>query len=299
MKLQRHASARFSPSNADVAALERRLQAIYRNVPEKEWDQVQFYDRIFKFHGPLRTTKRWTAQERLDASLFFQFREKAEVALTAASSWYGGDYFEFGAHDLNTFRNMLSAYSINGLDDPYPDVRFYAFDIFGKDATSSAETRASIDAFEAETSYFAPFTTQGDTLALHERYLDQHAIYRDKCHLVQGYFQDTLTPEFRASYLADGRQIGFAFLDVNMTPSYQIVFDFIFEMMAPASYLYMDEYNFSDVILMFEHFTDALRRERNIGCTYVRNAGGFGALFRLHDLSNGTPQLNLTSRRNR
>jgi hypothetical protein len=90
------------------------------------------FDRRFDFVGRLKTTKKGVDPfgtgliSKHLASVYFQYREKSEVALAAASSWYGGDYMEFGAHGMNTFRNMLSAFDLFDLQTRFPDTRFYA-----------------------------------------------------------------------------------------------------------------------------------------------------------------------------
>ncbi len=264
--------------------------ALFRDIPAAERGDVQVFDRLYKLHGPLRSTAGLTADAKLAAELHFLFREKAEVALTAGSSWYGGDYFEFGAHDLNTFRNMLSAYDMCGMTQAYTDVRFYAFDIFGDLAKpgSSASTDESLNA------YFAPYTQGGNAIKLHEKYLDQHNLFRDKCILVQGLFQDTLTPEFKSIYLKENRKIGFAFLDCNVGSSYRTVFEFIFDMMGENSYIYMDEYFQNPLVPnYFAQFTEELRKQRSMGSLYIRNAGGYGAVFRLHPIWQDTSPLSL------
>lgn len=253
---------------------------LFKDLPQSARRDIQFFDRLYKFHGPLRSTADFSSQSKLDAELHFHFREKAEVALTAGSSWYGGDYFEFGAGDLNTFRNMLTAYDICGMTQAHTDVRFYAFDIFG-----SLDVAGSSESADELKEYFAPYTANGNQIKTHEGYLDQHGLFRDKCFLNQGLFQNTLTKEFKEKYLAEKRDIGFAFLDCNMGASYKIVFEFIFDMMRSSSYIYMDEYlQNPSVIEYFEQFSNELRNQRNIGAVYVRNAGGFGGLFRLYPL---------------
>lgn len=249
---------------------------LFNGLDPSERGDMQVFDRLYKFHGPLRSTSRMSAQGKQDAELHFHFREKAECALTVCSSWYGGDYFEFGSHDLNTFRNMLTAYDLSGMSRAYQDVRFYAFDVFGKmDDPSDADLRQ----------YFEPYSSQGDRLEQHHGYVRSHGLFTDRCELVQGLFSDTLTAERKAAYLAEGRKIGFAFLDCNIGSSYRTVFEFIFGMMGDHSYIYMDEYlQNPDVVSQFEQFTADLRKERNMGALYVRNAGGFGALFRLYPI---------------
>lgn len=238
---------------------------------------------LYKNGGPLRSTVGSSLADKTTADCYFQHREKADVALTVGTSWYGGDYFEFGSHDLNTFRNMLSAYDLCGMTRNYDDVRFYAFDIFGK-----VDERAD----QGFKDYVAAYTKNGCRLAEHERYIADHGLYPDRCHLVQGLFADTLTPERRDAYMAEGRKIGFAFLDCNIGPSYKTVFEWIFPMLGEHSYIYMDEYlQNPDVIAQFEQFTAALRKKRNMGAVWVRNAAGFGGLFRLHPIS--TAELDL------
>src|SRR5258707_2324023 len=205
-----------------VLDLPNACRLLFKDIPASSRQDIQFFDRLYKFHGPLRSTSELSSQAKLAAELHFHFREKAEVALTTGSSWYGGDYFEFGSHDLNTFRNMLTAYDMCGMTQQYQDVRFYAFDIFGElDAGSSDDLGT----------YFAPYTLNGDKIELHREYLDQHNLFRDKCILVQGLFQNTLTPEFKAKYKAEKRDIGFAFLDRNVGTSYKTDFEFIFDLM--------------------------------------------------------------------
>lgn len=265
--------------------VDRLASTIFKDLPGHAWRDVQFFDRLYKFHGPLRSTADLDAQTKLDAELHFHFREKAEVALTAGSSWYGGDYFEFGSGDLNTFRNMLTAYDICGMTQAYKDVRFYAFDIFGNLDAAKPPSDPSAAFDDDMTEYFSPYTQGGDQLKLHQAYLDQHDLFRDKCFLVQGLFEHTLTDERRATYMAEGRSIGFAFVDCNIDKSYRTVFEFIFQMMGENSYIYMDEYfQHPAVVTYFEQFMEELRSQRNIGCLYIRNAGGFGALFRLYPL---------------
>jgi len=257
---------------------------LFKDIQQQhERDNIQFFARIRNSSGALRSTAEFSDAARLSAEVYFHHQEKAEIALTAGSSWYGGDYFEFGSVDLNTFRNMLSAYNICGMTRQHPDVRFYAFDIFGDPTVNAPEGGGDVDQdFVASLSHF---TENGDQMKLHERYLDQHNLYRDQCFLVQGLFQNTLTNDFKEKYKAEKREIGFAFLDCNRTPSYKTVFDFIFDLMAEESYIYMDEFfQNPSVIEYYKQFTEKLRKERNIGSVYIRNAGGFGGLFRLYPL---------------
>jgi hypothetical protein len=267
--------------NHRLAHWERRWRKLQSPFKDLELTETQCFDRFFKFHGPMKSTAQLTDQDRLDACLFYQYREKSECALTAASSYYGGDYMEFGALDLNTFRNFLSAYDIFKLDDRFPDTRFYAFDIFGKMETTNPETQNFVDEMEASLPYFSKFTLRGDLLEEHHRYVEDHALYKDRCHLVQGYFHDTLSESFKARLIEEGRSIGFAFLDCNRPENYRIVFEWIYEILGDHSYIYLDEYlQVPGVREYFEDFAGKLKA-RGLNVTYIRNAAGFGALFRV------------------
>lgn len=252
---------------------------------------------LFKMNGPLESSQYWSDQDRQDTEVYFHHAAKGEVMLTVASSWYGGDVWEFGSGDLNTFRDMLTAYNICGMTRAYPDVRFYACDIFGKLDKDVGEHKR----------YFDPYTIHGDRLKWHRDLLNAHGLYLDKCHLVQGLFEDTLTQELKDTWRNDKtvsddysetalhlppefrnsvkRQIGFASLDCNIPSSYKTVLEWIFDAMAPNSYLYLDEgLQSPEVLSMWEQFTETLRYKRNIGAVYIRNAAGFGSLWRLFPL---------------
>lgn len=52
------------------------------------------------------------------------YRARAEIALDVASNYPGGDYFEFGAGSLNSFRTFLAAFDLNGHAERFPELRF-------------------------------------------------------------------------------------------------------------------------------------------------------------------------------
>lgn len=208
-------------------------------------------------------------------------REKSDAAMAATTSWYGGDYFEFGSVGLNTFRSFLSAFHIAGLDTRFPDTHFYAFDVFGNLTSPDEATASEMKSFDQRTGYFSD-QFSGDEIAHHRRLIEQHKLFVDQCHLVQGFFADTLTAQRVAQLQSEGRQIGFAFIDCNFEEFYKQVFEFIFDLMAPNSYIYMDEYfQSSGAAHLFDDFADRLRERRDIECMYVRSAGAFGGMFRL------------------
>jgi len=90
---------------------------------------VNKYPQIHAGNGPLVSSYGWTDVDRIETEVYFHHKEKAEVMMSVASSWYGGDFMEFGSGDLNTFRDFLTAYNICGMTRAYPDVKFLAFDI--------------------------------------------------------------------------------------------------------------------------------------------------------------------------
>jgi len=246
-------------------------------------------DKIYKPNGPLKSTFGSSREELTYLDVIFHFRESSQISLTVGSSWYGGDYMEFGSHDLNTFRNMLSAYHISGMCQAYKDVRFYAFDIFGKLEVKDEKLRSDI------LNYFSPYSSQGDKYQWHLEMIKAHGLYVDQCILVQGLFEQTLTNKFKTAYLNEKRKIGFAFLDCNVASSYKTVFEFIFDLLAENSYVYMDEYfQNPDVIVLFNDFCASLRARRKLGAVYIRNAGGFGGLFRVYPISDDITPLNLS-----
>jgi hypothetical protein len=128
-------------------------------------------------------------------------KEKADIAVAVASCLPSGDYFEFGSVGLKTFQNMLTAADVWNLQGLGRDTHFYAFDIFGKldPATEVAKANSGV----AE-SYFADFTTAGDARERHENMLTEHGVFLDRCHFIQGLYEDTLTDDWKDAYLATG-----------------------------------------------------------------------------------------------
>jgi hypothetical protein len=242
-------------------------------------------------HGVLVSTARMSAAEKFDANQYYQYSNKALAALAATSMWRGGDYMEFGSTDLNTFRNMLTAFDIFNLFATYPDTRFYAFDIFGKVKADDEAIERRIDAGEGYREYMSIFGARGDVLAENYAILKSHNLFVEKCELIQGYFEKTLSPERKAEYLAQGRQVGFACLDCNIGPPYKLVFEFLVDLMARYSYIYMDEYYSDHVIRYFDQFVAELRARRNMDARFMRNAGGFGAMFFLYPTDAEMPSL--------
>ena len=235
---------------------------------------------------------------KFDANQFYQYQEKSGVALDACSIWTGGDYFEFGSTDMNTFRNFLSAFDIFNLIERFPDTKFYGFDIFGQTQDAEIggifEKTLSSDERKSYEAYLDHFSHRGNLYQENINYVKDHGLYVDHCHLVPGYFEKTLSKEFKADLKKQSREIGFACLDCNVSCAYKVVFEFIFDLMKPNSYIYMDEYYSDSVVEYFQQFTRELKRQRGMGAEFVSNAAGFGALFYLYPISKNLQPLNLT-----
>jgi len=228
---------------------------------------------MFRYSGTLRSSR--LLPSRLKTSFAYRYagQERAEIALTVAGMYPGGDYFEFGSEGFNTFRNFLTAFDINGLTTKLPDTHFFAFDVFG-DLDSGRGIR------EEDSWYFERY--RGDAHYREaERRLRKHGLLLDRCEFVKGYFEDTLNDAFKSRLDREGRKVGFAFLDCNISSSYRTCFEFLEGFMrTDRSFVYMDEYFLTlDVPQMFDEFCCRLRERYGLAVRYVRNAGSFGALF--------------------
>ena len=234
---------------------------------------------LFGPHGVMLSTATLSAAEKSRRAIFWQYQERAQIALAVAGNYCGGDYAEFGSDGMGTFRNFLSAYDLNQVDQWFPDTRFLAFDIFG-----SAGPR---DMDNKESAYFSHWQGSGKEAQARD-FLSQHQLYVDRCEIVPGYFQDTVASALQRYQPPNRRRIGFAFLDCNISASYRYLFGLLSPVLHPRGFVYMDEYYLNpEVPLLFRDFVAELRRTRGIGVEFVRNAGVFGALFRLMDAVQG------------
>jgi hypothetical protein len=226
-------------------------------------------------HGVLRSVAALSPWRRSRIASSRNYRARSEIALDVCSNFPGGDYFEFGAGSLNSFRAFLSAFQLNGLAERFPDSRFYAFDIFGNPDIGSGPPAA-------ERQYFEHWRNPYD-LAAPVRTLKRFGQLKDRCHIVQGYFQDTLNDDFKAMMKRENRKIGFAFLDVNIASSYKFLFDFLLEVMTrDRMFIEIDEYfeeHKPSIHPFYLDFAAEAKRRYNLDSLYMRNAGAFGALF--------------------
>lgn len=112
--------------------------------------------------------------------------------------------------------------------------------------------------------------------------LNAYGALKDRCVLVQGYLQDTLTEELKAKLRAANERVGFAFVDMNTAASYKLVFDWLIDVIDPRHkmLIYLDEY-FLDAPVppLYDLFCDEARKRCSMRSLYIRNAGNFGALF--------------------
>ncbi len=250
---------------------ESRRQARQGRAYTREEERPSSFDSLLNEYGVLKSSAELSTDTKRAISIYFDFRERAYVAMSVAQIYPGGDYFEFGSEGMGTFRNFLTACDLTSLDDRFPDTHFYAFDIFGDMTGASGDLE-----------YFKNWhDANNDRFVAAQSYIKQHGLFLDRCHLVKGFFASTLTPEFKQSYLDSGKRIGFAFLDCNITNSYQTVFEFLKGMLVDRACVYMDEYFCNpDVPMLFSQFCSDIKKKP----LFVRNAGLFGALFQLNSL---------------
>jgi hypothetical protein len=226
-------------------------------------------------YGILRSVAHMSAKRKSLIASARNYRARSEIALDVASNYPGGDYFEFGAGSLNSFRSFIAAFDLNGLPVRFPDSRFYAFDIFGNPDHGSGPPLA-------DRAYFDHWRNPFQVAAPLYR-LDAYGKLKDRCVIVPGYFQDTLNDEFKAMMRRENRKIGFAFLDVNIASSYKFVFDFLLEVMKPERmFIEIDEYfeeHKPSIHPLYCDFAAEAKKRFNLDSLYMRNAGAFGALF--------------------
>jgi hypothetical protein len=232
------------------------------------------WNRMIQHNGRLRSSRWLPARLKEAFANRWAIKERSEIALTVASMYSGGDYFEFGSESFTTLMNFLTAFDLNSRNTAaLKDTHFFAFDVFG--AVDAGRGMPEQDRWYYE-QYRGESRYRED-----ERRLRQHNPFPDRCELVKGYFEDTLNDEFKERLRCEKRSVGFAFLDCNIAPSYQTCFDFLVEFMRPdRSFIYMDEYFLTlEVPEIFAQFCENVREKYGLTARYIRNAGAFGALF--------------------
>lgn len=240
------------------------------------WDVIRALKRrsIQDDVGVLRSVARLSDKQKSALSTAYAYRARAEIALDVACAYPGGDYFEFGSAGLCTFRSFLAAFDINsGHTKGFPDVKFWAFDIFGNPDQGSGPPANERNFFEG----WRGTRESNDP----ELLLTPYGPLKDRCVLVSGYYQDTLNESLKTKLRVEQRKIGFAFLDCNLDTSYRIVFDFLLDVIvANKMFIYLDEYLMDHpVAALYQNFAAEVKRRHGLTSLYVRNAGSFGALF--------------------
>jgi hypothetical protein len=255
-----------------------RIAELYRSVPYSMSAGVLegALRRLMISHdGRLRTSRYLPWYLRRSMSAHFAYREWAQIALVVANQFPGGDYFEFGSESFRTFRNFLSAFDLSHRPGEMLDTRFYAFDVFG-------EPKADEALDEVERRYFAVYKDLGTRhYEVSQTKLKRHGLFLDRCHIIKGHFEDTLNEDFKEQLRSQKRRIGFAFLDCNIPSSYKTCLDFIGEFVnQDRVFIYLDEYfQIKGAADLFDDFSTKMRETRGLKTRFVRDAGGFGALF--------------------
>jgi hypothetical protein len=225
--------------------------------------------------GVLRSVARLSNGRKARLASAYHYRARSECALDVASTWPGGDYFEFGSAGLMSFRSFLAAFDLHGQAERFPDTRFYAFDIFGNPDQGSGPPAGQREYFE--------HWRNPQQLAVPLSSLKPYGRLKDRCVMVPGYFQDTLNVGLKAIMRAENRRIGYAFLDCSIAASYKLVFDFLIDVIGPMRmFIYIDEYFVDEKIAihtLYEDFAAKAKQRHGLDSLYMRNAGGFGALF--------------------
>lgn len=139
-----------------------------------------------------------------------------------------GDYYEFGCHRVRTFRMALSEARRHDLND----MRFHAFDSFEGLPTTISDPSKDL--------WHQPgaLSTSVETF---RGIIDQHGIYTDKIETVQGFYNETLTPDLIAQYKAAGSKIALVNIDCDLYESANSVFPFIDELLQDGALIYIDD----------------------------------------------------------
>lgn len=240
----------------------------------------QFRSTLYSRYGYASSPLTFTAEEKQACFLRFQYKEKLDVALSVVSSYPGGDYVEFGSHDLYTFRNFLAAFDCSNLIEKFPNTQFIAFDIFGSIDMQSLKLRkeyvGKVNETKTGEEYFSQFTKNGTVIPSYSKFVEEFGLFQDRIQLVPGLFEDTL-PRFHFK-----NKFGFICIDVNILPSYEYVLNFLFDKLEEKTYIYIDEYfDLPEIHKCINDYNAKLQLERGIKLEFVRSAASIGALFRI------------------
>jgi O-methyltransferase len=143
-----------------------------------------------------------------------------------------GDYYEFGVFKGHTFLQAHLATRELGLDG----MRCFGFDSFeGLPPVEGVDRTAEEHFYEGQ---------YACSLERVRAELDRHAVDWNRCFLIKGFFQDTLTDEARAAY--GMRKASVVLLDSDLYESAAVVLAFLAGMLADGTILIMDDWNTFD-----------------------------------------------------
>ena len=252
---------------------EEQIEILKNKIQLNEDTSSETENLFFSNYGYVRNKIEELSKEELQKIFIHsQFKEKMQIALSVVASYWGGDYLEFGVHDLYTFKNFLAAFHAGNLDQRYPDAKFYGFDIFGSYKKDHRFRRNGL--YSDYDHYFNDFTTNGDIFNEYKKSLKKFGLFYERIELHKGLFDETLK-----NFNYD-RKIGFAFLDCNIVPSYKTVLSWLEDRVDNGTFIYLDEYFISNSLCgTFEEFKK-IQKKRNLHVVYIRAASGVGALFR-------------------
>jgi|SRR5690242_15546715 hypothetical protein len=84
---------------------------VLKDVRGLETDAV--WRRMVQHNGRLRSSRWLPARLKEAFANRWAINERTEIALTVASMYSGGDYFEFGSESFTTLMNVLTAFDLN------------------------------------------------------------------------------------------------------------------------------------------------------------------------------------------
>jgi len=138
-----------------------------------------------------------------------------------------GNYLEFGVHKARTFRMALTNARMQRLDK----MRFFAFDSFEGLPLSTTHNN---------------FKWQSGALATSkESFLDiikNFGIYTDSVICVEGFYDDSLSEEYKNEYLNNENKAAFVTVDCDLYESAVPVFKFLEYIIQPGTIIYLDDY---------------------------------------------------------
>ena len=76
--------------DANLTKYDQVVEHVFRGLTQAERSNSTNFERLHMRHGVLRSTSNLSLEDKFDANQFFQYRDKAEVALCPASIWGGG-----------------------------------------------------------------------------------------------------------------------------------------------------------------------------------------------------------------